>query len=148
MSSYILGDSNRRIQWHNVGNRVYTSLQLNVGPNGIARLTCEFAQENTMSQRNEACASILTVKKNYNRFTRQLYGWIWRPCASPAPGLAHPTPSGQQTNSKQDHTVHMCWFWHVLSSGIFWKVSTMPSLLAYWYVNLEIRLAHTNIFPN
>ena len=79
-----------------------------------ARLTCEFAQENTMSQHVTTQRSIRIHP--YSKKERQpIYKALH---LHPAPGLAHPTPSGQ-TNSKQDHTVHMCWFCYVLSSGIF-----------------------------
>jgi hypothetical protein len=59
-----------------------------------ARLTCEFAQENTMSQRNEAYASILRVKKNYNRFTR--------PCAFTPRQVwpIQPHPGSKQTANR------------------------------------------------
>ena len=73
------------------------------------------------------------------------------------PGFPHPTHPGNGketannvTNSKQNHTLHMCWFWQVVSSGTFWKVPTMnaKNVKTYRQVNLEFRFAHANIFPN
>ena len=72
------------------------------------------------------------------------------------PGFPHPTHPGNGketannvTNSKQNHTLHMCWFWQVVSSGTFWKVPTMnaKNVKTYRQVNLEFRFAHANIFP-